>query len=74
MEKLNIKINMRSDRHHRTDGLIERINKTMQTLLRCYYAKSGFDWTSHLSMVDLYYNCLINEATSHSIFEVLYGF
>ena len=46
----------------------------MQTLLRCYCAESGFDWVSHLSMVEFYYNCSINEATSHSPFEVMYGF
>ncbi len=34
----------------------------------------GFDWTSHLRMVEFYYNCSINEATSHSPFEVMYGF
>jgi hypothetical protein len=47
----------------------------MQTLIRCYCAKSGFDWTSpYLSMVDFLYTCSINEATSHSPFEVMYGF
>ncbi len=46
----------------------------MQTLLRCYYAESDFDWTSHLSMVELCYNRYVNEATSHSSFEDMYGF
>ncbi len=46
----------------------------MQTLLRCYCTESGCDWTSHLSMVELYYKCSTNEATSHSPFEVMYGF
>ncbi len=46
----------------------------MQTLLRCYCAESGFDQTSHLSMVRFYYNCSINEATSHSPFKVMHGF
>ena len=63
MGKLNTRLNMSTARHPRTDGLIERVNQTMQTLLRCYCAKSGFDWTSHLSMVEFYYNCSINEAT-----------
>jgi hypothetical protein len=74
MGKLNTKLNMSSARFSRTYGLTERVNQTMQTLLRCYCAKSGFDWTSHLSMVELYYNCSINEATSHSPVEVMYGF
>jgi hypothetical protein len=74
MGKLNTKLNMSTARHPRTDGLTERVNQTMQTLLRCYCAESGFDWTSHLSMVEFYYNCSINEAASHSPFEVMYGY
>jgi hypothetical protein len=74
MGKFNTKLNMSTAQHPRTDGLIERDNQTMQTLLRCYYAEIGFDWTSHLSMVECYYNCSINEATLHSPFEVMYGF
>ncbi len=65
---------MSTARHPRTAGFIERVNQMMQPLLRCYCAESGFDWTSHLSMVEFYYNCSINEATSHSPFEVIYGF
>jgi hypothetical protein len=74
MGKLNTKLNMSTARHPRTDGLTERVNQTMQTVLRCYCAESGFDWTSHLSMVEFYYNSSINEATSYSPFEVIYGF
>jgi hypothetical protein len=74
MGKLNTKLNMITARHPRTDGLTERVNQTMQTQLRCYYAESGFDWTSHLSIVEFYYNCSINEATAHSPFEVMYGY
>jgi hypothetical protein len=46
----------------------------MQILLRCYTAESGLDWVSHLSMVEFFYNCYINEASKHSPFEVSYGF
>jgi hypothetical protein len=74
MRKLNTKLNMSTARHPRTDGLTERVNETMQTLLRCYCAESGFDWTSQLSMVEFYYNCSTNEAAKHSPFEVMYGF
>ena len=65
---------MSTARHPRTDGLTERVNQTMQTVLRCYCVEFGVDWTSHLSTVEFYYNCSINETTSHSIFEVMYGF
>jgi len=51
MGKLNTKLHMSTARHPRTDGLTERVNHTMQLLFRCYCAVSGFDSTSHLSMV-----------------------
>jgi hypothetical protein len=74
MGKLTTKLNMSTVRHPRTDGLTERVNQTMETLLRYYCAQSGFDWISHLSMVEFYYSCSINEATTHSPFEVMYGY
>ena len=74
MRKLYTKLNIFTARHPRTDGLTERTNETMQTLLRCYTAESGFDWVTHLSMVEFYYNCYINESTTFSPFETTYGF
>ena len=57
---------MSTARHSRTDGLTERVNETMQTLLRCYNCvESGSDWASHLGIVEFYYNCSINEAAQH---------
>jgi len=74
MGKLNTKFNMSSARHPHTDGLTERVNQITETILRCYCAESGFDWTSHLSMVELYYNCSINEATTLSTFKEMHGY
>ena len=65
---------MSTTRHPRTNGLTERLNQTMQALLRCYFAESDFIWISHLSMVELYYNCSINEESTHLSFEVIYGY
>jgi hypothetical protein len=62
MGKLNIKLNISTFRHPRTDGLTERVNQIMRTLLRCYCATSGVYGTSHLSMVKFYSTCSINEA------------
>jgi hypothetical protein len=74
MRKLNTKLNMSTARHPQTDGLVERVNETMQILLRCYTTEFGFDWVSHLPMVEFYYNCSINASSKHSPFEVTYGF
>jgi hypothetical protein len=43
MGKSNTKLNMSTARHPRNDGLAERVTLTMQTLLRCCCAESGFD-------------------------------
>jgi hypothetical protein len=45
----------------------------MQIVLRCYTIKSVFDWVSHLPMVEFYYDCIINESSKHSPFEVTDG-
>ena len=51
MRKLNTKLDMSTARYPQIDGLTERVNETMQILLRCYTSKSGFDWDSHLPIV-----------------------
>jgi len=74
MRKLNTKLNMSTARHPQTDGLTERVNETMQVLLRCYTVEFVSDSVSHLPMVEFHYNCSINESSKHSPFEVSYGF
>jgi len=74
MGKLNTELNMSAARNPRTDGLTEKVKQTMQRRVRCYCAESGYDWTSHLIRVEFYYNCSINEASTHSPFEVMYGY
>ena len=54
MVKLNTRFNMSNARHRRTDGWTERVIQPLQTLLRCFFAKCDFHWTSHLSMVKFY--------------------
>jgi hypothetical protein len=72
--KLNTNLSMSKARHPQTDSLTERVNETLQILLRCYTAESRFDWVFYVPMVTFYYNCSINEASKHSPFEVSYGF
>jgi hypothetical protein len=64
-ERLNTKLNLSTAQHPRTYGLTVTINQITKTLLRCLFAESGDDWTFHLSIIELYNNCSINEATAH---------
>jgi len=74
MRKLNTKLNASTTRHSQTYSLTDRVNETMQLVLRCYTAEFRFDWESHLSMVEFYYKCVVNEACKHYLFEVSNGF
>ena len=73
-KRLNTKLNMSTARRPQTDGLSERVNETMQSLLRCYCAEAGYDWASHLDMIEFTYNSTLSESAQHSPFEVSYGF
>ena len=72
--KLNTRLNMSTARRPQTDGLTERVNETMQSLLRCYCAEAGYDWSDHLDMIEFQYNSFRSDATQHSPFETIYGF
>ena len=71
---LGTRLKMSTARHPQTDGLTERVNQTMQQLLRCYTVESGWDWVQHLPLVEFCYNAAVNESTHHSPFEATYGF
>lgn len=73
-KRLSTKLNMSTARRPQTDGLSERINQTMQSLLRCYCAEAGYDWVSHLDMIEFTYNSTLSESSQHSPFEATYGF
>ena len=65
---------MSTSRRPQTDGLTERVNETMQSLLRCVCAEAGYDWSSHLDMIEFAYNSTVGDAAKHSAFEITYGY
>ena len=73
-KRLGTRLNMSTARRPQTDGLTERVNETMQSLLRCYCAEAGYDWYDQLDMIEFQYNSSMSESTQHSPFESTYGF
>ena len=63
MRKLNTKLNMSMARHSQIDGITKRDYETIQIVLRCYTTEPSSDWAYHLPIVELYYNCSINETS-----------
>ena len=59
--------------HPQTDGLVERFNRTLKTMLRKATVKEGKDWDSLLPYLLFAYREVPQASTGFSPFELLYG-
>ena len=59
--------------HPQTDGLIERFNKTLKTMVRKYATESGKEWDKLLPYLLFAYREVPQSSTEFSPFELLYG-
>ena len=59
--------------HPQTDGLVERFNKTLKSLLRKLVNKEGRDWDRLLPYILFAYREVPQDTTGFSPFELLYG-
>ena len=59
--------------HPQTDGLVERFNRTLTTMLAKTVEKGGKDWDKHLPFVLFAYRACVQESTRESPFYLLYG-
>ena len=59
--------------HPQTDGLVERFNRTLTSMLAKTVKKDGSDWDKHLPYVLYAYRTSPQESTKESPFFLLYG-
>lgn len=59
--------------HPQTDGLTERFNGTLKTMIREFAANNQRDWDEHLPYLLFAYREVPQESTGFSPFELLYG-
>jgi hypothetical protein len=59
--------------HPQTNGLTERFNKTLCSILSQYIAKNQKDWDEMLSIALFAYRASVHETTLTTPFELLYG-
>lgn len=52
--------------HPQSDGMVERFNKTLVTMLRAFVNERHTDWDRHLPYVMMAYRSTEHETTSHS--------
>ena len=59
--------------HPQTDGLVERFNRTLKTMLRRFVSQTGKDWDEWLLYLLFAYREVPQASTGFSPFELLYG-
>lgn len=72
--KLGTKLLFSTTCHPQTDGQTEVVNRTLGKMLRCFISGNPRVWENLLPHVEFAYNRVVNSTTSHSPFEVVYGF
>jgi len=73
-EKLGTTLLFSTTCHPQTDGQTEVVNRTLGQMLRCFISGNPRVWENLLPHVEFAYNRVVNSTTSHSPFEVVYGF
>ena len=59
--------------HPQTNGLVERFNKTIATMLSCYVDSRHRDWDTYVPYVAMAYNTAVNASTTLSPFMMRTG-
>ena len=72
-KSLGTQLKMSTAFHPQTDGQSERMNRTLEQMLRAYVNWNHNDWSNYLSFIEFTYNNSINTATQYSPFELMYG-
>ncbi len=59
--------------HPQTDGMVERFNQTLKSMLRKFVSETGADWDHWLPYLMFSYREVPQASTGYSPFELLYG-
>ena len=71
---LGTKLSLSSSFHPQTDGQTERVNRTLESVLRNYINFEQNDWVKHLHAVEFAINNAKHSSTGFSPFFMNYGF
>ncbi|KAG0758386.1 hypothetical protein G6F17_010803 [Rhizopus arrhizus] len=71
--RLGISRSLTSVEHPQSDGLVERINRTLKTSLSIVVGNDVKTWAQHLPFVVFAYNTARQASTKFSPFEVMFG-
>ncbi|KAE8264237.1 hypothetical protein A4X09_0g7020 [Tilletia walkeri] len=69
---LGIKLAMSTAFHAQTNGLVERINAQMETMLRHYVSLDEHDWDTKLAALSMAYNAQRQESTGQLPYKMVF--
>jgi hypothetical protein len=69
-QRLGIKFNMSTSHHPQTDGQTERLNRTLEDMLRCYTKDEQSTWVNFLPKLEFAYNDAQQASTKSSPFSL----
>jgi len=69
-----VQLQMSSAYHPQTDRQTERVNRCLETFLRCFIHACPRRWSQWLTAAEFWYNSSTHSAHGRSPFEVLYGY
>jgi len=72
-ELLRVKKLRSTGYHPQTNGEVERANKTLKQMIKCFVNDHHNDWDLFLQQLCCAFNTSINETTKRTPFEILYG-
>ena len=59
--------------HPRSDGMVERMNRTIQNVLSKYVQENQKDWDLHIDFIVMAYNSCEHESTGCPPYKIMYG-
>ncbi|PIK44525.1 Retrovirus-related Pol polyprotein from transposon [Apostichopus japonicus] len=72
-ELLRIRKTRTTPYHPQSDGMVERFNRTLETMLSMVVAPNQKDWDTWLPYASLAYNTAVHESTGFSPAELMFG-
>jgi hypothetical protein len=73
-QSLGTKLHLSTAYHPESDGQTERVNRTLQQILRCYAMECPTDWVKYLDLAEFVYNRQESQSTKMSPFYATRGY